>query len=41
MTLVSYVISEILPDPENKSKTQSHSFENVSMIKLINTCDLL
>ena len=31
MTLVSYVISEILPDPENKSKTQYPYFENVSM----------
>ena len=31
MTLVSYVISEILPDPQNKYKTKSLSFENVSM----------
>ena len=29
--MVSYVISKILPEHENKSKTQSPSLENVSM----------
>ena len=38
MTLVSYVISKILRDLENKSKTQSPSFENVSMRYVINAC---
>ena len=29
--IISYVIWESLPEPENKSKTQSPSLENVSM----------